>query len=304
MKCIVSVIIPTYNRADLIVESLESVLAQTYTNLEVIVVDDGSTDQTRSVLEPYAGKIKYIRQANLGVSAARNRGLQEASGEFVAFQDSDDLWLAGKLEWQVEFLLKNLQYDLVCGNGVFLTDERLYIDGKRLDAFRKEGLNLKTVYLNGHVPPPTILVRKEAAVKVGGFDPRLSVVEDWDFLLRFLLEFKGAFLDRVLFKCRIHSGNISADKVLNQLQVIHITDQLFQSSSYAVEIIGRRNIQEKLAHAHYKLGRFYFDCGENLKAIAAFRSALNYRPIFPSCLFRYLCCKVRFWKTGLIRKRK
>ena len=100
----VTVVIPTYNRAKVILRALETAFAQTYRNLEIIVVDDGSTDDTTAVLAPYWERIHYIHQSNQGASAARNRGIQEATGEFIAFLDSDDEWLPAKLERQIELL--------------------------------------------------------------------------------------------------------------------------------------------------------------------------------------------------------
>ena len=97
----VSVIIPTFNRGWILKEAVDSVLGQTYRNFELIVVDDGSTDNTAQILETYQGRITVIRQENAGVSAARNRGIRKASGRLISFLDSDDLWLSGKLERQV-----------------------------------------------------------------------------------------------------------------------------------------------------------------------------------------------------------
>ena len=102
-KPCVSVIVPTFNRAWILKEAIDSVLAQNYRDFELIVIDDGSTDHTRDILHPYRDRLTVIRQANAGVSAARNRGIRAASGRLIAFLDSDDLWLPGKLERQTAF---------------------------------------------------------------------------------------------------------------------------------------------------------------------------------------------------------
>ena len=109
----VSVIIPTYNREKLISRAIESVLAQVYPVYEIIVVDDGSTDATKSVLAPFNGKIKYIYQKNAGIAEARNRGIKESSGEYIAFLDSDDYWAPEKLAEQVKVLDANPQVGIV-----------------------------------------------------------------------------------------------------------------------------------------------------------------------------------------------
>ncbi len=116
----VSVIIPTYNRARYVTEAIESVLAQTFTDYEILVIDDGSTDSTKALLQPYLSKIIYIHQENRGVSAARNKGLKAAKGEWIAFLDSDDIWLPKKLEIQFEDIQHHDNIDLHICNGEYV----------------------------------------------------------------------------------------------------------------------------------------------------------------------------------------
>ena len=110
---LVSVIIPTYNRADTIGEAIDSVIEQTYSEIEIIVIDDGSRDNTSQILENYGDKIRVVHQANSGVSASRNRGIKIAVGEFLAFLDSDDLWLPTKLSRQID-MLKRTDSSIPC----------------------------------------------------------------------------------------------------------------------------------------------------------------------------------------------
>src|SRR5438874_1624069 len=131
---LVSVVIPTYNSAHYIGEAVQSVLAQTYTNFEVIVVDDGSTDDTRERLESVAGRIRYLYQPNGGVSKARNRGIQEARGELIAFLDGDDEWLPEKLAKQLAYMRANPSSPLVHADVYQLhepEESRIYIDRGR-----------------------------------------------------------------------------------------------------------------------------------------------------------------------------
>src|SRR5258706_9894136 len=125
-KPLVSVIIPTFNNAPYLVESLNSVLNQSFRNFEVLVIDDGSTDNTAEVLQPYSASIRYIRQNNGGPSSARNRGLKEALGQFIAFQDSDDIWLADKLLFQMECFNQHPEVGVV-----FTGSKRFDADGFR-----------------------------------------------------------------------------------------------------------------------------------------------------------------------------
>jgi len=110
---LISVIIPTYNRAWTLAVSIDSVLVQDYKNIELIVIDDGSTDNTPNLLDTYSGRLKQIRQANAGVSAARNRGIAEATGDFLAFLDSDDTWLPRKIGRQIDFFIRRPE-TLIC----------------------------------------------------------------------------------------------------------------------------------------------------------------------------------------------
>ena len=124
----VSVAIPTYNRAHYICETIDSVLVQTYKDYEIIVVDDGSTDNTREILKRYGGKIKYFYQANQGQASAWNYAVSQSSGEYIAFLDDDDLWFPEKLERQVEVLDKNPDLGFVCSESyVFSIPLVLYI---------------------------------------------------------------------------------------------------------------------------------------------------------------------------------
>jgi glycosyltransferase involved in cell wall biosynthesis len=180
----VSVIIPTYNRSKLLRLAVESVLAQTYPNVEIIVVDDGSTDDTPSVIAQYAGRATYIRQANAGVSAARNRGFRSASGEYVNFLDDDDLLMPAKLERQVQVLDTRPEIGLVhCG--YYCIDG----DGNRL---RKVCLlpdgTLRELAIIDLMWSGAPLIRRQCLEQVGLFDEKLpwrgQYSEDWDMWLR------------------------------------------------------------------------------------------------------------------------
>jgi glycosyltransferase involved in cell wall biosynthesis len=128
---IVSIVIPTYNRAWTLSQAIDSVLNQAYCNRELIVVDDGSTDHTKALLATYGEKIKIILQENRGVSAARNRGIEMASGEYIALLDSDDIWLPEKIESQIQFFKEN-PHALICQ-----TQEIWIRNGRRVNPKRR-----------------------------------------------------------------------------------------------------------------------------------------------------------------------
>jgi glycosyltransferase involved in cell wall biosynthesis len=172
----VSIIIPTYNRAILVKESIQSVLEQTYTDYEIIVVDDGSTDNTRETVAAFSDKIIYVYQQNRGRSNARNHGISLAKGNYIAFLDSDDLFLPGKLEKQVEVMEKNPGV-LLSHTSYQCTDiEKKYIETVKSGSFTGN------VYpkIIGHCPiaTPTVMVRRSVFSEEIKFKETLSTGED------------------------------------------------------------------------------------------------------------------------------
>src|ERR1017187_8226572 len=187
---LVSAIIATYNRAYIVCEAVESILNQTYKNIEVIVVDDGSTDNTQEILKQYGGRIHVIYQKNSGPAAARNRGIRESRGEIISFLDSDDLWLPTFVERQVS-VLQRAGLDVPCSisnswfryaTGAGTTSFQI----SDLHAASDEGIWLDPaeVLLNRFVLfSQTIAVRRKALMEAGLFDETLWYLEDYDLAL-------------------------------------------------------------------------------------------------------------------------
>lgn len=191
---LVSVVIPTYNRAHTIERAINGVRQQTYSNLEIIVVDDGSTDDTQSRLGRLGDGVRVFRQSNKGPAAARNRGIQEARGNIIAFQDSDDHWHPEKIERQVE-LLEKVGPSVPCcfANAAIHTDSgltplplaldsSLFPDEQGLWLNPAEVLATRCLFFN-----QVVAVRREALEKVGGFNPNLRYFEEWDLALKLCL---------------------------------------------------------------------------------------------------------------------
>lgn len=198
----VSVVIPTYNREHLLSRSLDSVLAQTFTDFEVLVVDDGSTDGTAVLMAEYEardGRIRYLSQPrNAGVSAARNRGLREARGDFIAFLDSDDEWFPTKLERQItRFKALPGKVGLLYG-GV----ENLGPDKERMVATPTHRGRLYPVLLKQNVIHGTsgVMLRRAAVRRAGFFDEVIPAIEDWDYWLRVTEHFEVDFVPEPLIR--------------------------------------------------------------------------------------------------------
>lgn len=211
----VSIIIATFNGAQLILKAIESTLNQTYRSFKIIVVDDGSDDNTKQLLQPYidAGKIKYIYQQNKGLSAARNIGVYAAEGTFLKFLDHDDFLYPQQLELQVK--------DLCQGKtDISFTDyERLYPDGFKEQIRVTGGYDLAGFIVRNIAPPHALMLKREDVIKAGGFDETLTAVEDYDLWLRLL--FNGAKIGRVnyigcCYKIRESSMSSSREKMFYQ----------------------------------------------------------------------------------------
>jgi glycosyltransferase involved in cell wall biosynthesis len=179
---LVSVIIPNYNYAEFVGEAIESVLSQTYKNIEIIIVDDGSTDNSIDILSSYLSEITLVSQSNSGVSSARNAGLVKASGEYVCFLDSDDVWFSNKIEIQISHLLNNTMACVY--NGIQLFEDNISVV-KFIEPQYKGNLWRKYMWNPGRsivlLGCSNAILPTEIAKSVGGFDTKLSMSADWDF---------------------------------------------------------------------------------------------------------------------------
>ena len=177
----VSIIIPTFNRSKKLVRALESVFEQAFTDYEVVVVDDGSTDGTSEAISSFQERVRYLYQENQGVSAARNRGIQEAQGEWIAFLDSDDTWLATKLEKQMSFLAANPHVSILA---CLAENEVPHFRYQNPHSSEEQFLTFLLTPFSQNMS--RYVIRKECFERGGGFDGRLQGPEDWELLLRFL----------------------------------------------------------------------------------------------------------------------
>ena len=192
-----SVIIPTYNRLPMLKEAVDSVLTQDFEDMELIIVDDGSTDGTAEEIKRYGGRVKFIQHSeNKGVSTARNRGVLQARGKLIAFLDSDDLWVKGKLKIQAAFLDDNPHYS-IC-----YTDEIWIRKGKRVNPMHKHAKYSGWIFEKClplcTISPSSVMMRKTLFSKVGLFDEALPVCEDYDLWLRVSARFPIFFINQKL----------------------------------------------------------------------------------------------------------
>jgi len=218
----ISIIIPAYNRAWIIKEAIDSVLAQNFYDFELIVVDDGSSDNTLEILSSYRNKIKVIKQINRGVSAARNKGILSSSGDYIAFLDSDDIWLPGKLETQFEFF-KNNPEALICQ-----TEEIWIKNGKRMNPGKRHkkvsGMFFEKSLELCLVSPSAVMMKRSLFDLVGLFDESLLACEDYDLWLRVNHKYPVFLIDTPLIVKRGgHDDQLSGMHSLDKyrIQSIH-----------------------------------------------------------------------------------
>ncbi len=210
----VSVIIPTYNREKVIERSVRSVLNQTYSNIEVIVVDDGSKDNTEEIVKSINDdRIIYYKQENGGASKARNTGVKLATSEYIAFHDSDDSWREDKLEKQMNYLMENPQYSMVyCDYLMHKIDGRTYaVPGDVNVIGVVEGDMFLTILVNNTIGTPTMVLKKELFDELGGFDESLHCLEDWDFALRFSEFYYIGYIHESLIDVYQQPGSVSTN---------------------------------------------------------------------------------------------
>jgi glycosyltransferase involved in cell wall biosynthesis len=216
----VSVIIPTYNYADYLPEAIESVLKQTFRDIEVILVDDGSTDNTPQIVQKYLTNplVHYVRKENGGQASAKNRGIIESTGEFIAFLDADDIWFSNKLELQLQLFGKNPHTGVVYSR-------RIYIDpsGKPLPTIQRKlhrGSILNKIYITNFVCFSSSIVRKNCFQRLGLFDEKLRFSEDYDFWIRVASLYDFDFVDSPLVYYR--TGHTSTQQSRDKEQVYAI----------------------------------------------------------------------------------
>lgn len=227
----ISVVIPTYNRARFLKEALESVFSQTVADREIIVVDDGSSDETRAVLEPFRDRIRYLYQENAGGAAARNRGIAAARGEWVAFLDSDDRWEPHALQALLEAASRHPEAGFIIMRACEI-DAAGQRTGRRLGK-RSPGPFFTTPDLlwgdSGSIHMP--MIRRSLLETVGGFDESLAAAQDCELAIRFSFHTRLVSVPEPLLLRRVHSGNLSSDMLLNSIMWLRVLEKLKREQS-------------------------------------------------------------------------
>ena len=289
----VSIIIPTFNRAGTITKSIESVLRQSFSDFELIIVDDGSRDNTEDVVNSLADdRIRYIRQeTNSGGSAARNVGIHEARASLVAFQDSDDVWMPDKLSSQLAALDDPaLSPGLVYSGFLHIRGEKTtYLPGSRIA--QKDGWIHDQLLLGNFISTQTVLVKREFLEQVGLFDESLPRLQDWDLFLRLSKSCKFKCIDEPLVKAYYSTDSISSNNLslLESLEIIHGKYQ----KDFTGNLKSESRFQFVLAHTYLGEGRLS-DCRVALKKAISAERKLNYSIALMSSYAGLVVCRMTF----------
>lgn len=267
----ISVVIITYNHADHIGAAVDSVLAQSYTEFEIVVIDDGSTDQTPEVMAGYGDRVRYLRQVNQGRGAARNSGITAASHEWIAFLDSDDLWETDKLAKQVAAVGKYPEIDVLVTNACWFNENEIV----KPDYFRTMTLLWRqSVKRNGtlavfaesayplfldenFVNLSSVMVRKSALVAAGMFDASLQRCQDRDLWLRMAREYRFAFIDEILVRSRQHSLHDGPQTDVPLVSRIQLFEKALKADTEWEQRYSSR-LRRRIGHSYFNLGRFQF----------------------------------------------
>lgn len=256
LRCKVSVVIPMYNSSNYILDTIKSVLDQDYENIEVVIVDDGSTDNSCYLVElNYKDRVKLIKKENSGVSSARNIGIMASTGYYIAFLDSDDLWLKNKISKQVESIANRNEF------GVSYTDRYLINTDNKIICYTRKYFNgfiLNKILIKNFICLSSVLVKRECFAECGFFDTELTVSEDYDLWIRIASKYKFLYLNERLVCYRITPGSLTK----NVERMIISAHSVFLKNTLDLKIVSKINFSTYLwfyADTFKTTGHYFYD---------------------------------------------
>jgi glycosyltransferase involved in cell wall biosynthesis len=274
------VILPTYNRAALLGTAIESVLGQDFRELELIVVDDGSADETEKLVRRYRdsdARVRYVRAEHRGVSAAMNAGIRAASGQFIARIDSDDQWLPDLLETEVSILEARPEIGLVYSRGQWMDQDLNPLSTVVGQPPHFPGDTLRSMLWGDATCNITVVVRRECFDRVGFFDESLATSEDWDMWLRAAVHYDFVFVDRVLAHIRRHDGNATSVQGPSLAAFLGVRrtvlDKFFSRGDLSRRIAGMKSVAYRNLFIYE--ANIWFATGDRRRALRALVRALR-----------------------------
>jgi len=274
----VSVVIPAYNAEATVTQAVRSVLKQTAGDLEVVIVDDGSSDGTRAVVGAIDDlRVRLVVQENGGAAAARNAGIAAATGRYVAFLDADDLWLAHKLERQLRFLSAHPDVRAVQAGAIFVDPDLKPLSVRPCVAPDDEFMHF-LMFRNLPACMETLLIERSALMEIGGFDEELAILEDWDLMMRAALQMKLKSIEEPLALYRVHPANRSRNLELHVRPGFRVLNRIFAEAELPPHI--RAHKQEAYARFYLMLSGGALKVGDWPTCVKwAARAALKHPPV-------------------------
>ena len=280
----ISAVIPAYNAEKYIARSIDSVLNQTCPVDEIIVVDDGSTDNTADMVKHYGDKIRYIYQDNQGISGARNTGIKNTQGDYVAFLDSDDYWCPDKLERQMSLAEEHPEYGLLasrcdkiqCAENIKKPNRPLSYQSRR----GKSGWVLNDLFQANFIRTSSVIIRRDCFDKVGLFDEKQKQAQDYDLWLRMAAEYQVGFINEFLTVYVDNPKGISGDGLIGRLYVLQALEK-----SYLKQKIPEKSYNLRMARNYFAVGRHYLQRGDREKGLAYIKKARRLAPLHLKYIF-------------------
>lgn len=284
----VSVVLPCYDGARWISRAIESVLAQTYERFELVIIDDGSKDNSKEMIAPYLhnGRVRCIYQNNRGFSAAINRGIKESNGNLIGFIGQDDLWMPNKLELQIKYSTKHPDMGLVCSNYYSVDSEEraIRIERAKMPNLSSRPEVVNKLFLCNFIGFETVLVKRECFAEVGLFDERMIGCSDHDIWLRIAGQFNIGYLNMVLVKKRQHKLQLSTIRKEDVLR----DEFLMVEKALARYPFLKKVERKKLASLYYLLGMTLLQKGDIAAARKSLLKTIRLQPWNPKGTFAYI----------------
>ena len=273
---LVSAVIATYNRAEFLCDAIDSVLSQSYDNIEIQVVDDGSEDGTSEIVQDLYGcdsRIHYFYQSNQGQATARNVGIQNSRGTFIGFLDSDNRWLPDRIQRQVSCLVDNPEIGVVYGDVITIDEKGAEIS--RDNMTRCSGHITEELLKHNCVSFNTSLVRTTCLRSCGGLNPSIRAADDYDLWLRLSAITQFQYIAEFFAEYRVMDNQISSDKSKRFESTKLIVEQFLESHPNIVDPIA---IARARSHFYTRRGRYFASDGNKLRALSDYWQALRFHP--------------------------
>ncbi len=268
-----SIIMPAYNSAPYIAQSIDSVFQQTFDDWELIVIDDGSTDNTVDIVNGYGDRVRFLRQKNQGAAAARNYGAQEAHGTWLAFLDSDDIWMPDKLEKQMELTDR---YNWSCTDSVFFGHNH---DGTTRSSDVSPHTSddvLSTLVVNNFIGTSTVLMKKSVFFECGGFDQSLKALQDWDLWLKVASKHSLGYVADAAVRYRVHAKSTSRSTRNTHQYHMEVIRRTFSKGGVGEKLVNLR--KKALAESFGILAIISEDTGDFSFAFLCSLKSAYYQP--------------------------